>query len=196
MTQEQKVKFIEQFLESIQIDELDVIHYYNGQDITSYNELYELIEDGNGFDVDIIYYSRAIEYLKENDSSLHESMNIATELCYSPENLSSEILASLLASQQVREDFASYESDIDEFFELLNEIADFDLDDIYVIQEVNSGSFTPEYFESEEDAKEEVKSLQEKHEDATFEVFFLSDIIEEYETIEGIEELYSLLNII
>jgi|688.fasta_scaffold1301197_2 hypothetical protein len=45
---------------------------------------------------EIIYYSVAIDFLRDNDTSLRESMEIAEDFGYSPKNLSSEILATLL----------------------------------------------------------------------------------------------------
>ena len=44
-----------------------------------------------------------MEYLKENDPSLSESLEIAAELGYDFKNLNSEILASLLASRKEEE---------------------------------------------------------------------------------------------
>lgn len=88
-----------------------------------YDNIYQEIEDGNGFNVDIIYYSNAIEYLSNNDASLNESLSIAAEYGYTPENLNSEILASLLASQNAREQFNELETEINDFFEeLVNDI--------------------------------------------------------------------------
>ena len=39
--------------------------YYMTNDVTSYDELREAIENDNGFDVEICYYSTAIQYLKD-----------------------------------------------------------------------------------------------------------------------------------
>jgi hypothetical protein len=94
--------------------------YFADEDHQSADDLREAIEDGSGFDIEIIYYSRAIEYLRDNDASLKESLSIAAELGYTPDNLSSEILASLLASQNARTEFEEITSEIDDFFEELN----------------------------------------------------------------------------
>lgn len=75
----------------------------------------------NGFDVEIIYYKNAIDYLSENDPSLCESLGLAAEMGYTIEKLNSEILASILASQNARENFESLEEDINAFFEELEE---------------------------------------------------------------------------
>ena len=47
----------------------------------------------------IIYYSKAIAYLSDNDASLYESLEIAKEYGYTIEDLNSELLATLLYQQ-------------------------------------------------------------------------------------------------
>ena len=88
----------------------------NNQEL-NFDSIEEEINDNNGFDIDIIYYSNAIEYLKNNDPSLRYSLEIANELGYTADNLNSEILASLLYSQNEREKFNDLEDEINEFFD-------------------------------------------------------------------------------
>lgn len=116
MTNEQLTKF-EEFLGTLN-SEID-LPYFASEDTTTFEELREAIEDGGGFDIEIIYYSRAMEYLTENDNSLNESLSIAAEFGYEPQNLNSEILASLLASRNAREEFEELENEITEFLEEL-----------------------------------------------------------------------------
>ena len=90
---------------------------YLGEDATDYlspsdelgeydsHQIYDELRDNGFFDVEIIYYYKAIEYLQDNDSSLCESLEIATEFGYTTENLNSELLASLHASQQRMDKF-------------------------------------------------------------------------------------------
>ena len=107
------IKLFEDYLPEIDIDY--ILNYYEiGEDINNSYDLLELIEDNNGFDIDIIYYNRAMDYLSENDFSLSESIEIAIEFGYSLENINSELLASLHASQKAREDFHSITDEIDE----------------------------------------------------------------------------------
>jgi hypothetical protein len=113
---------IEEFLRSLNIDNLDVIDYVDIEEIdlsNAYKSIYEQIDYHGGFNVEIIYYSNAIEYLKEHDNSLRESLNLAAELCLEVQNLSSEVLASLLASQNARNDFYKKEEEITNFFNSL-----------------------------------------------------------------------------
>ena len=116
MTRIEKMKAFYATLNS----EID-LPYFADESHESFEDLRDAIEDNNGFDVEIIYYSNAIEYLQKNDNSLRESMGLAAELGYSVENINSELLASLLASQNAREEFNDLENSITAFFEELAE---------------------------------------------------------------------------
>ena len=101
-------------IKDIEIDSLNV-----------YDDIYNEIEDGSRFDIDVIYYSNAIEYLSENDPSLRKSLSLANELGFTCDNLSSETLASLLKSQNVKNDFSNLETEINDFFaEIVTELED------------------------------------------------------------------------
>lgn len=118
MNQEIKTE-IEIFLSELK-SEIDIPYMVDIDNIdtsNAYQSIYDMIEDNNGFDIEIIYYSTAIEYLKNNDNSLRESLEIANDLGYELKNLNSEILASLLASQNSRDEFADLESEINSFFD-------------------------------------------------------------------------------
>ena len=84
------------------------------EDIKNVNDLHEELNDNGAFDIDIIYYNRAMKYLSENDFSLSESIEIAVEMGYSLKDINSETLASLHASQEARDDFYSITDEIDE----------------------------------------------------------------------------------
>ena len=78
------------------------------EDLISYNdadELFNDLQDNGYFNEEVIYYSTAIRYLKDNDPSLCESLEIATEYGYTTENLNSELLATLHASQKKENTF-------------------------------------------------------------------------------------------
>lgn len=95
-------------------EELEELDQDNPTDC--YQTLSELLDEGGYFDIEIIYYDRAMEYLSENDRSLNESLEIANEMGYTPDNLNSEILASLLASRIERDKFYELQCDIEDFF--------------------------------------------------------------------------------
>ena len=76
--------------------------------------MYNELDNNHAFNIDIIYYNRAMKYLSENDFSLSESIQIAVDMGYSLENINSELLASLHASQKARDDFWRCKDDINE----------------------------------------------------------------------------------
>ena len=87
----------------------------------AFTSIYEMIEENDGFNCEVIYYSSAIKYLQENDPSLRESLEIAAEYGYEVKILNSEILASLLKSQNVRDEFLYFRDEINEFFQELED---------------------------------------------------------------------------
>lgn len=63
---------------------------------------------------DIIYYHKAITYLAENDPSLRDSLEIASEYGYDAANLNSEILATILYQHSLK--IMLYELDLESCF--------------------------------------------------------------------------------
>lgn len=103
------------------------------------NTLEDSLEDGGGDTNDIkeqildeigdyvsenvmvVYYSNAIKYLAEVDPSLMDSMEIAYDLGYSPEDINSELLATLLLQDKMKEIITeNIDSYIDAILEYLN----------------------------------------------------------------------------
>tara|TARA_R110002167_G_scaffold129423_1_gene312369 strand:- start:348 stop:776 length:429 start_codon:yes stop_codon:yes gene_type:complete len=87
-------------------------------DLTDVNDIFDDLQTNGYFNEEVIYYSSAIRYLKENDPSLTESLEIATEYGYTTENLNSELLATLHASQKKENTF--HEDIAPELEELFN----------------------------------------------------------------------------
>jgi hypothetical protein len=109
------------FREEIKMNHIDIMYYVDADEVNSFDDVYEAIDNDRGFEVEVIYYTTAMEYLMERDSSLRESLEIAEEYGYTADNINSELLASLLASRECREEFMSYEDEITEFFNSLDE---------------------------------------------------------------------------
>jgi intracellular sulfur oxidation DsrE/DsrF family protein len=107
-------------MKNIEIDNLDVAYFEATSDATTFDELRDYIDEQGGFEVEIIYYGSAIEYLQEHDTSLRWSLELADRFDFTLGSLSSEVLASLVASEKVREDFNEYEDEINEYYESLN----------------------------------------------------------------------------
>ena len=84
-------------------EELNTLNYlcdldinYILEDCEDIEEVREAVEQMIQED-EIIYYNNAIEFLKEEDQSLQESIELAKEYGYSIEDLNSELLATLLS---------------------------------------------------------------------------------------------------
>lgn len=113
---------IKDFLDSIEIENVNLMDFVNIDEIDTDNaaeSIFDMVQDNGGFNVDIIYYSNAIEYLKRYDNCLTESIELAIEYGYTIENLNSELLASLLASKNAMNDFWDYQDEINNFFNTL-----------------------------------------------------------------------------
>ena len=125
--QQTRTEKIESFFAELdkQIDLNDnIINYIDIDKIDNddaFTSIYEMIDENYGFNCEVIYYSNAIRYLQENDPGLQESLEIAAEYGYEVKNLNSEILASLLKSQNVRDEFLELRDEINEFFESLED---------------------------------------------------------------------------
>jgi hypothetical protein len=108
------------FLNTLGLD-IDFNYHLKGEDPTNADELEDILNDASAFDVDVTYHSNAIEYLREHDPSLLYSLELAHGLGYTTDNINSEILASLLATDNLRDDFTKLKGDIDNFFDELTE---------------------------------------------------------------------------
>jgi hypothetical protein len=109
------------FREEVAMNDIDVMYFIDANEVKSFDDVYEAIDNNGGFNVEVIYYTTAMEYLMARDPSLRESIGIAEEYGYTLKNVTSEELASLLASRECREEFMSYEDEITEFFNDLDD---------------------------------------------------------------------------
>ena len=93
---------------------VDLAYILENEEIEDIDGLYEYVEEDNLTSEEVIYYADAMEYLRENDASLNESIEIALEFGYKLENINSEILATLLKSQKNGEVWEEYKEEIEE----------------------------------------------------------------------------------
>ena len=121
MNTEQKQRVIDFLTEQNFSSDIDFTSFLSNEDFETVEDIRSILEDNNAFSVEIIYYSTAIEFLKLNDNSLRDSLEIASDLGYELKNLNSEILASLLASQMLRDEFSEIESELESLLEEINE---------------------------------------------------------------------------
>ena len=95
-------------------DYLDSSDIFNNDFETS-EEIQSYIED-RITEVEIIYYSNAMKFLSENDSSLGNSLEIADGMGYDLKSLSSELLATLLVQDMLREELYDFITEIESLF--------------------------------------------------------------------------------
>ena len=107
------------FIETIYKGEIDFRYYLQGNEWDNTDDMNELISDNSGFDFEVIYYGSAMDYLRENDVSLSESIGLASEMGFDLANLNSEVLASLLKSENERSEWDELANEIQEFIDNL-----------------------------------------------------------------------------
>lgn len=113
-------------------DRMDVEVYIEPSDVEDVTDIDEFervvdIDRAISEQSEIIYYSRAMEYLSQQDPSLHEACEAAAEYGYETKDLSSEILASILNEKKTREIYWDLRDEIEE---ILQEDEDEDEEDI------------------------------------------------------------------
>ena len=100
------------FLNKINPNYTEYLAESDYKSIKCFDDLFNILNDRGAFDQEIIYYENAINYLRDNDPSFVDSLNIANEFGYKLTDLDSEKLASLHASNKAREDFLELEDEI------------------------------------------------------------------------------------
>jgi hypothetical protein len=118
MKTENKTRVID-FLNSNTTMGVDFDYLLKNEDFSTVEEIRDIIQDNNGFNQEVIYYSTAIKFLAENDPSLRESLQIASDFGFEAKNINSEMLASLLMTQMCIDEFEELTSELED---LLNEI--------------------------------------------------------------------------
>lgn len=93
-------------------------HYDGAPDADDFRDWYrETYIDS----AEVIYYHSAMDYLRESDPSLQESMTLATDYGLEISNLTSETLATILLQQNLGEDLYDLDEYITAYFEELEE---------------------------------------------------------------------------
>jgi hypothetical protein len=105
------------FLNTELMCDVDFQYYLEGAEVHSVECIETILDSGDVFNHEIIYYNKAMEFLMRYDPSLKDSLDIASDLCFNCSDLSSELLASLLGSQIIREEFMEYYTELQELIE-------------------------------------------------------------------------------
>ncbi len=128
MTREEKrIELLQEFVNTLSVDGVDLEYHidWSSTDVVEdYYDLTEMLVESGAFNIEVIYYGSAMEYLTQNDTSLTRSLGLASEYGYTPDNINSELLASLIKSEDAREEWDEYENQVDEFFGMLEDRLD------------------------------------------------------------------------
>lgn len=111
MTKEQKA-LCDTFYDETSIDLAYIMEQDKPEDIDA---LMEIIQE-RVYEIEVIYYHHAMDYLLENDPSLQLSIGLAHDMGTSIENVNSELLATLLKQQNVSEEVGNYRDELEEAF--------------------------------------------------------------------------------
>jgi hypothetical protein len=104
---------IQKYLDKIET-EIDLMNCYNeGMLFSDFEDA--IMESINN--EDIIYYSEAMSYLIENDTSLKNSLCLASDIGCQVSDINSELLASLLYQENLRNEWYDISEEIEEYFE-------------------------------------------------------------------------------
>jgi hypothetical protein len=121
VTEQQQIK-IEDFLNSLSIDHIDLVHHINVNELDFNNAsigILHQLEESKAFDIWIESNSIAMQYLMDNDPSLSEAIGLAEWQGFETRDWDSNLLASLLASSNSREEFWGCRDEINSFFKSL-----------------------------------------------------------------------------
>lgn len=109
---------IREFTESINMATMwEHINVQEFNDCENTEDLREVLEENGYFNVEIIYYENAINYLRDNDPSFKRAFELAQEVDYRIIDLSSEVLASLVATDDLYEQWNKKEQEIQDFID-------------------------------------------------------------------------------
>tara|TARA_R110001599_G_scaffold104049_1_gene264415 strand:- start:122 stop:481 length:360 start_codon:yes stop_codon:yes gene_type:complete len=111
---QETIEYFDRISADLEFDIMEHLTEDDLDDMEDFDDLINTLRDDGAFNIEIIYYHKAMKYLMANDTSLTESLNIANDMGYKACDLNSEMLASLLASQNVEEEFYEYEDKINE----------------------------------------------------------------------------------
>ena len=104
---------LERLIKLLSANNLDIDIQYLYDENKEFNELEEdviqYIQES-----EIIYYSKAMAYLSENDNSLYESIKEAIIAGYTIEKLNSELLATLLYQQNLTNQWYEISEQVEE----------------------------------------------------------------------------------
>lgn len=101
------------------IEEEELVECQDSVDVRDYLE--RINEDRELTDKEVIYYAKAMEYLRKEDPSLQISVWLAHDMWFTIDQVNSEMLASLLMTDDVNEQWCEFINEVEEFCDELFE---------------------------------------------------------------------------
>lgn len=126
-TKDEKKADLWKRLNELTMDALDFYasdHLDDGDLDSGTDAVIDWLQEAINDEAEIIYYSRAIEFLQENDPSLTRALEIAQEFGYSLDDLNSEKLATILNYEILTEELGKIRDEIDDLIDERQEIQD------------------------------------------------------------------------
>ena len=99
----------------LDIETIPYEYYDDLQDAKDFERYFEELEYST-HQTECIYYSNAMKYLTEHDTSLNESLEIASEMGYEVGDLNSELLATLLMQRKESEALYDAKDDLEDLY--------------------------------------------------------------------------------
>lgn len=128
---ENKISKLREFLRTLNVRHLDISNHLEDYQLQSiiessdekpFDTLNSILEESTIWEeIYIMYYASAMQYLIDYDITLYRAMEVAENLGYTPKQLNSELLASILAADIAREELNSKETEFNDFIENLND---------------------------------------------------------------------------
>lgn len=101
---------------SLDIETIPFEYYDDLEDAKDFESYFEELEYST-HQTECIYYSNAMKYLTEHDTSLSESLEIACEMGYEVGDLNSELLATLLMQRKELEALYDAKDDLEDLYD-------------------------------------------------------------------------------
>ena len=121
MKKAENIQKVAEFLSLNTCSDIDYHYHLEGTEFNTADDVRDILEDAGALDIEIIYYTKAMEYLMNEDTSLTESLKLAHDMGFTAESLNSETLASILATERAREAFYSIENELQDLIDELEE---------------------------------------------------------------------------
>ena len=115
------MNLLKELKDAMKYVDVDVQYIY--EEGMTFNEFEDSVLDRIA-EIEVIYYSNAIAYLKEEDPSLKNSLQIAKNMGYDLGSLNSELLATLLKQENEKDMWFEINDVVEDLFNQYQEFLD------------------------------------------------------------------------